>query len=59
MQNNIMVLTESKKNMEIKHPEENMSENENINAQPPAQKLFSCEELERSIGLQLTGDLNA
>lgn len=52
-----MVLTESIKNTENNQSQEKaMSENEKMDAPTPAQKLFSCEELERSIGLQLTGN---
>lgn len=56
-----MVLTESIKNQENSQSQEKaMSENEKTDAsekiQAPAQKLFSCEELERSISSQLTGN---
>lgn len=58
MQSIIMVLNESINNTEIKNPEEKtMSEIEKNDAHAAAQKLYSCEELERSIGLQLTGEI--
>lgn len=51
-----MVLIESNKNNENNVPEEMaMNENEKLDVPPPVQKLFSCEEIERSIGSQLTG----
>lgn len=59
MQNTIMVLTESIKNTENTKPEEKaMSENEKIDDVMPSKKLFSCEEIEKSIAARLTGKIS-
>ena len=53
----IMVFIESEKQIEEIAPQQSaMPEVEESEALASAQKLFSCEELERSIGLQLTGN---
>lgn len=54
-----MVLSEINENIEAKELSENKMENEkkkNLEEMLPNQKLFSCAEIERSIGLRLTGN---
>lgn len=53
-----MVLSEKNENIEAKAVAEKKMESEmkkNLDSMPATQKLFSCAELERSIGLRLTG----
>lgn len=53
----VMIFNESnKKTEEIASEEKTMNQSANLEAKPSAQKLISCEEVERSIALQLTGN---